>query len=141
MDVSVLFSASLSKRPLDVSSSSFPPRRSNVKWRCFFFSVTQTVTHLTCLSLQPLEESCGDHLVPVAQIERMLITLRGVQVIVDRDLVTLHGVETKALNQAVRRNLNRFPSRFRSLLTKEEVNKLVTKCNKLLSIKYSPALP
>ena len=45
-----------------------------------------------------------DHLVPVTQIEQMIITLRGVQVIVDRDLASLYGVETKALNQAVRRN-------------------------------------
>lgn len=45
-----------------------------------------------------------DHLVPVVQIEQMIITLRDVQVIVDRDLATLYGVETKALNQAVRRS-------------------------------------
>ena len=82
-----------------------------------------------------------DHLVPVAQIEQMIITLRGVQVIVDRDLAALYGVETKALNQAVRRNLNRFPFRFRFQLTKEEVNEVVTKCDHLLSIKYSPTLP
>lgn len=82
-----------------------------------------------------------DHLVPVAQIEQMIITLRGVQVIVDRDLASLYGVETKALNQAVRRNLNRFPSRFRFQLTKEEVNEVVTNCDHLLSIKYSPTLP
>ena len=81
-----------------------------------------------------------DHLVPVAQIEQMIITLRGVQVIVDRDLASLYGVETKALNQAVRRNLNRFPSRFRFQLTKEEVNEVVTNCDHLLSIKYSPTL-
>jgi hypothetical protein len=54
-----------------------------------------------------------DHLLTNMPIEDMIITLRGVQVIVDRDLATLYGVETKALNQAVRRNLNRFPSRFR----------------------------
>ena len=82
-----------------------------------------------------------DHLLTITPIEDMIITLRGVQVIVDRDLATLYGVETKALNQAVRRNLNRFPSRFRFQLTKEEVNEVVTKCDHLLSIKYSPTLP
>lgn len=70
-----------------------------------------------------------DHLLTITPIEDMIITLRGVQVIVDRDLATLYGVETKALNQAVRRNLNRFPSRFRFQLTKEEVNEVVTKCD------------
>ena len=82
-----------------------------------------------------------DHLVPMTQIEEMIITLRGVQVIVDRDLAMLYGVETKALNQAVRRNINRFPSRFRFQLTKEEVNEVVTNCDHLLSIKYSPTPP
>ena len=82
-----------------------------------------------------------DHLLTITPIEEMIITLRGVRVIVDRDLATLYGVETKALNQAVRRNLNRFPSRFRFQLTKEEVNEVVTKCDHLLSIKYSPTLP
>ena len=81
-----------------------------------------------------------DHLLTITPIEDMIITLRGVQVIVDRDLATLYGVETKSLNQAVRRNINRFPSRFRFQLTKEEVNEVVTNCDHLLSIKYSPML-
>lgn len=71
----------------------------------------------------------------------MIITLRGVQVIVDRDLATLYGVETKRMNEQVRRNLNRFPSRFRFQLTKEEVDEMVAICDHLLSIKYSPTLP
>ena len=50
-----------------------------------------------------------DHLVPMTQIKEMIITLRGVQVIVDRDLAMLYGVETKRMNEQVRRNLNRFP--------------------------------
>lgn len=82
-----------------------------------------------------------DHLLTITPIEDMIITLRGIQVIVDRDLAKLYGVETKSLNQAVRRNLNRFPSRFRFQLTKEEVNEVVTNCDHLLSIKYSPTLP
>lgn len=51
-----------------------------------------------------------DHLLTITPIEDMIITLRGVQVIVDRDLATLYGVETKRMNEQVRRNLNRFPS-------------------------------
>jgi flagellar biosynthesis component FlhA len=84
--------------------------------------------------------NCG-HPLTITPIEDIIITLRGVQVIIDRDLATLYGVETKSLNQAVRRNLNRFPSRYRFQLTKEEVNEVVTNCDHLLSIKYSPTLP
>ena len=79
-----------------------------------------------------------DHLLTITPIEDMIITLRGVQVIVDRDLATLYGVETKRMNEQVRRNLNRFPSRFRFQLTQEEVNEVVANCDHLLSIKYSP---
>ena len=82
-----------------------------------------------------------DHLLTITPIEDMIITLRGVQVIVDRDLATLYGVETKRMNEQVRRNLNRFPSRFRFQLTKEEVDEVVANCDHLLSIKYSPTLP
>ena len=64
--------------------------------------------------------------------------MQGVPVIVDRDLATLYGVETKRMNEQVRRNLNRFPPRFRFQLTKEEVNEVVANCDHLLSIKYSP---
>ena len=68
-------------------------------------------------------------------------TIRGVQVIVDRDLATLYGVETKRMNEQVRRNLERFPSRFRFQLTKDELNEVVANCDHLMSIKYSPTLP
>ena len=50
-------------------------------------------------------------------IQYRIFTIRGIQVIVDRDLAALYGVETKVLNQAVKRNLNRFPSTFRFQLT------------------------
>ena len=43
---------------------------------------------------------------------------RGQQVVIDRDLAAFYGVETKVLNQAVKRNINRFPERYRFHLTK-----------------------
>ena len=88
----------------------------------------KTDTEIPAMNNTEVVANC-DHLLTITPIEDMIITLRGVQVIVDRDLATLYGVETKALNQAVRRNLNRFPSRFRFQLTKEEVNEVVTKCD------------
>ena len=57
---------------------------------------------------------------PVEQIESLIITVRGKQVILDRDLARLYGVETKRLNQQVQRNLERFPEDFMFQLTKEE---------------------
>ena len=58
--------------------------------------------------------------VPVADIEKMILTIRGVQVMIDRDLAMLYGVETKVLNQAVKRNIERFPTDFMFQLTQDE---------------------
>jgi hypothetical protein len=57
---------------------------------------------------------------PVEQIESLILTIRGKQVILDRDLARLYGVETRVLNQAVQRNIERFPKDFMFQLTKEE---------------------
>ena len=48
-------------------------------------------------------------LVEVSEIQRRIISVRSVQVMLDRDLAELYGVELKALNQAVKRNAERFP--------------------------------
>jgi len=56
----------------------------------------------------------------VEQIERLIIPIRGKQVILDRDLARLYGVETRVLNQAVQRNIERFPEDFMFQLTKDE---------------------
>ena len=54
------------------------------------------------------------------EIEERIFCIRGVQVMIDKDLADFYGVETKALNQAVKRNIGRFPERYRFQLTKEE---------------------
>jgi hypothetical protein len=54
-------------------------------------------------------------------IQNKIYTLRGLQVMLDRDLAELYGVETKAFNQAVKRNSDRFPADFMFQLTKEEL--------------------
>lgn len=56
----------------------------------------------------------------VAEIQTRIYLVRGVQVMIDRDLAILYQVATKALNQAVKRNARRFPERFMFQLTKEE---------------------
>ena len=55
-------------------------------------------------------------------IESLIRIVRGQQVMLDSDLAMLYGVETKALNQAVKRNINRFPADFMFQLTKEETS-------------------
>jgi len=57
---------------------------------------------------------------PVDRIERSIYLIRGQEVMFDHDLAKLYGVPTKALKQAVRRNLDRFPSDFMFELVKEE---------------------
>ncbi|KAB1064763.1 ORF6N domain-containing protein [Salibacter halophilus] len=54
------------------------------------------------------------------QIESRIFSIRGNQVMIDRDLAEMYQVETRVLNQAVKRNLNRFPEKFRFQLTEEE---------------------
>ena len=63
-----------------------------------------------------------DHPLTIRQIEKMIFTIRGVQVMLDSDLAMLYGVETRALNQAVKRNISRFPEDFMFQLTMEEAN-------------------
>ena len=53
-------------------------------------------------------------------IQNKIYEIRGQRVMLDRDLAELYGVETKALNKAVKRNSERFPERFMFQLTKEE---------------------
>ena len=64
-----------------------------------------------------------DQLVVMDNIESLIKVIRGQQVMLDKDLATLYGVETRTLNQAVKRNIQRFPSDFRFQLTMEECSK------------------
>lgn len=64
------------------------------------------------------------HLIPTERIERGILLLRGEKVILDVDLAELYAVPTKVLNQAVRRNLERFPADFMFQLTPDEVDEL-----------------
>lgn len=60
-------------------------------------------------------------LIPAERIERRILLVRGQKVLLDRDLASLYGVETRALNQAVRRNIGRFPEDFMFALSREEI--------------------
>lgn len=67
-----------------------------------------------------LNPSKSADLFPLERIERMIFLLRGEKVMFDCDLAALYGVETKALNRAVKRNQERFPEDFAFRLTSEE---------------------
>jgi hypothetical protein len=63
-------------------------------------------------------------IVPLQRIEKSILMVRGQRVLLDRDLAALYGVETRVLNQAVRRNLSRFPADFMFKLTRREIRDL-----------------
>ena len=88
-----------------------------------------------------LKSSCNDELPtnqnPLENIENLILNIRGKQVMLDRDLARLYGVETKVLNQAVKRNIERFPERFMFQLADDEKVKVVTNCDHLKDLRFS----
>ena len=74
-------------------------------------------------------------------IENRILTIHGVQVILDRDLADLYCVETKVLNQSVKRNIERFPNHFRFQLSKNEMDELVTNCDRFKNLRHSTVCP
>jgi hypothetical protein len=75
------------------------------------------------------------------RIESRIQQLRGQRVLFDADLAELYGVSTKALNQAVKRNANRFPLDFVFQTTIEEKAEVVTNCDHLARLKFSRTNP
>ncbi len=80
-------------------------------------------------------------LVKIGKIQQQILLIRGEKVIIDSDLAEVYGVPTKALNQAIRRNAERFPSDFMFRLTKKEKQEVVTNCDHLQNLKFSPVNP
>ena len=74
-------------------------------------------------------------------IEKLIVTVRGEQVLIDQDIAKLYGVTTSRLNQQAKRNIARFPESFRFQLTKEERDEVVANCDNLRSLKFYPSLP
>ena len=76
-----------------------------------------------------------------SDISQKILTLRGEQVILDRDFALLYGVTTKRLNEQVKRNIERFPEDFMFQLSEKEKNELVAKCDRLEPLKHSTTMP
>jgi len=75
------------------------------------------------------------------RVERVILTIRGQRVLLDADLAALYGVSTRVLNQAVKRNQDRFPEDFMFRLTEAEKAEVITVCDHLRPLRFSPSLP
>jgi len=67
-----------------------------------------------------LKQNAGKSIIPVDLIRSRILLIRNEKVLLDKDLAELYGVETRILNQAVKRNVARFPDDFMFQLTEEE---------------------
>ena len=79
--------------------------------------------------------------VPIDRIDSRILLIRGRRVMLDADLAEVYGTTTKALNQAVKRNRERFPIEFMFQLNEVEKKELVTNCDHFRRLKHSPSLP
>ena len=79
--------------------------------------------------------------VPMERVENRILSIRGHRVMVDTDLAEVYGVQTKRLNEQVKRNAERFPEDFAFRLTPDEKTELVAKCDRFIRLKHSTAFP
>lgn len=75
------------------------------------------------------------------RIEGRIQVLRGLRVMIDADLAVLYGVDTRTLNQAVKRNAGRFPTDFMFQLDAAEKLEVITNCDHLAKLKFSKSMP
>ena len=75
------------------------------------------------------------------EVRSKIQIIRGTAVMVDRDLAVLYSVDTKRINEQARRNIERFPDRFRFQLTNEETSQLVAFCDRFKALKHSTVNP
>jgi hypothetical protein len=80
-------------------------------------------------------------ILPADKIESRIFNIRGLQVMLDRDLAELYGVEVKRLNEQVKRNFERFPENFRFQLSDNEFYELVAICDRFETLKHSSTNP
>ena len=81
------------------------------------------------------------NLIPVEFIEKRIFYLRNEKVMIDRHLAEMYGVDTRILNQAVKRNSKRFPREFMFQLRREERDEVITICDDLASLKFARTMP
>ena len=89
----------------------------------------------------PMSAPVAPVVIDDAFIKSRIHTIRGEQVMLSPDLADLYQVETRAFNQAVKRNEERFPPSFRFQLTKEELREVITNCDNPDRLRFSPQTP
>ena len=102
------------------------------------FSLVEIQKDLVSLNGKTVE---ADKDQPKFDIESKIMVIRNRQVMIDRDLAELYGVETKRLNEQVRRNIERFPKDFCFQLNDGETKELVAFCDRFSSLKHSCVNP
>jgi hypothetical protein len=96
------------------------------------------------LSSPNRQKSLGGFLKGLTQpdaLQGRILFVRGQKVMIDSDRAEVYNVTTKVLNQAVKRNIERFPADFMFQLTQNEKDKVVTNCDHLGKLRFSPSLP
>ena len=78
---------------------------------------------------------------PEQRVVDVIVTVRGQRIILASDLASLYGVSTSQLNQAVRRNADRFPADFSFRLTRSERDEVITICDHLTGLRFAPTMP
>lgn len=76
-----------------------------------------------------------------SMIEERIFFIRKQHVMIDRDISELYGIETKVLNQQVKRNIERFPENYMFRLNENEFHELVTNCDRFRTLKHTTVLP
>ena len=80
-------------------------------------------------------------LITTNEVEKMMLSIRGKNVLLDRDVAALYGVETRDINKAVKNNPRKFPKGYIVELTAEEKTQLVENFHRFNSLKHSTSLP
>ena len=83
----------------------------------------------------------SDKSMEILSIEPKILTIRGFKVMIGRDLALLYGVQTKRLNEAVKRNIGRFPNHYMFQLSRQEKQELVANCDRFKALKHCTTLP
>jgi hypothetical protein len=115
-----------------ITNKNYQEEKKNMRW-------SQIVTTSENIFGEDMTQS--GTIVKVGTIQQRILLIRGEKVIIDADLAEIYGVTTKALNQAVNRNVERFPPDFMFRLTDEEKKEVVKICDHLVKLKYSPVTP
>ena len=77
----------------------------------------------------------------IQTIQSKIYEIRGMKVMLDRDLAAMYGEETRRLNEQVKRNIERFPEDFMFSLNKTEKDEVVANCDHLQALKFSQHYP